>query len=519
MTLATTATPRRTTPPLPWQAAAGLLAGAFALAVAELVAGVTGSLGSPVAAVGGGVVDRTPVWLEQFAIRTFGQQDKAALLVGILVLTSAYACLVGVLAYRRLSWSVAAIAVFGVLGAAAAVTRHNATWVDALPSLIGAAAGAACLRLIVQSSTSQAVPAVEASWDRRRFLLTGAKIGAVTAVAAWLGRWLMAGHSDVSASRDRVRLPVPVSPAAATPPTADLAVAGATPFITSNGDFYRVDTALLLPGVQAEEWSLRVHGMVDRELTIDFADLLDRPMVERFITLACVSNEVGGGLVGNARWLGVPLRDVLESAGVHDEADQLVSRSADGWTAGTPVRVVMDGRDALLAVGMNGEPLPQSHGFPVRMVVPGLYGYVSATKWLVDLELTTFDAYDAYWVRRGWAEQGPIKTMTRIDTPRGSAALDAGNVVIAGTAWAQHRGIDGVEVRVDDGRWMAASPATEVSVDTWRLWSLDWAAKPGRHTLQARAIDGNGDVQTERRAQPFPDGASGLHTVVVTVSD
>ncbi len=517
MTLVSTETPSRATPPRPLQAAAGLLAGACALAAAELVAGVTGSLGSPVAAVGGAVVDRTPVWLERFAISTFGQQDKAALQVGILVLTSAYACLVGVLAFRRMSLAMTAIAVFGALGAAAAVTRHQATWVDALPSLIGAAAGAASLQLIVRSSTSQT--AVDASWDRRRFLLTSALLGAGAAVAAGLGRWLLGEQFDVSASRNRVRLPVPVSPAAPTPPTADLAVPDATPFITSNADFYRVDTALVMPGVPTEDWSLRVHGMVDRELTIDFADLLGRPMVERYITLACVSNEVGGSLVGNARWLGAPLRDVLESAGVHDGADQLVSRSADGWTAGTPVSVVMDGRDALLAVGMNGEPLPQSHGFPVRMVVPGLYGYVSATKWLVDLELSTFDAFDAYWVRRGWAEQGPIKTMARIDTPRASGTPKAGQVMVAGTAWAPHLGIDAVQVRVDDGPWTAASLATDVSVDTWRLWTFDWAATPGSHTLQARATDGNGDVQTGRREEPFPDGASGWHTVVVTVSD
>ncbi len=388
-----------------------------------------------------------------------------------------------------------------------------------LPSVIGAAAGAACLQFIVQSSTSDTYTAVDVGWDRRRFLVTSAQVGAAAAVAAWLGRWLLGEQSDVSASRANVRLPAPVPPAAVPPPSADLAVPGATPFITPNGDFYRVDTALVLPAVPAEDWSLRVHGMVDRELTLDFADLLDRPMVERIITLACVSNEVGGSLVGNARWLGVPLRDVLESAGVHEGADQLVSRSADGWTAGTPVRIVTDGRDALLAVGMNGEPLPQSHGFPVRMVVPGLYGYVSATKWLVDLELTTFDAYDAYWVRRGWAEQAPIKTMARIDTPRAVATLDAGRVVIAGTAWAQHRGIDTVEVRVDDGLWSAASLAAEASVDAWRLWSHEWVATPGQHTLQARAIDGNGDVQTERRAEPFPDGASGWHSVDVEVRD
>jgi hypothetical protein len=257
--------------------------------------------------------------------------------------------------------------------------------------------------------------------------------------------------------------------------------------------------------------------MVDRELTLRLPDLLARPLIARDVTIACVSNEVGGPYVGNARWIGAPLADLLREAGVHPEASQIVSRSSDGFTIGTPTAVVMDGRDAMLAVSMNGEPLPLEHGFPVRMIVPGLYGYVSATKWLVDLELTTLDAYDAYWIQRGWAKEAPIKTQSRIDTPANGASLGPGTVAVAGVAWAQHRGIDGVEVRVDDGPWVAADLGTEDTVDTWRQWVHRWRATTGPHRITVRATDGDGETQTADLAAPFPDGATGYHTVDVEV--
>jgi hypothetical protein len=278
-----------------------------------------------------------------------------------------------------------------------------------------------------------------------------------------------------------------------------------------------VDTALLVPAVKAEEWRLRVHGMVERELTLTYEALIARPLVERDITLACVSNPVGGEYIGNARWLGTPLADVLREAGVDPAADQLVSRSVDGFTIGTPTAVVLDGRDAMLAIGMNGEPLPLAHGFPVRMIVPGLYGYVSAMKWIVELELTTFDAFDAYWIQRGWAEQAPIKTQSRIDTPRSGAALRAGTVPVAGVAWAQHTGIEAVELRVDDGPWRRAELSEQDTVDTWRQWVVRWDATPGDHRLEVRATDRSGAVQPSEIAPPFPDGATGYHAVSVTV--
>jgi DMSO/TMAO reductase YedYZ molybdopterin-dependent catalytic subunit len=352
--------------------------------------------------------------------------------------------------------------------------------------------------------------------DRRRFFLTGATGVAAALVAGSAGR-VFARRFEADASRAAVRLP---STAAIPEPPAgtNLRVPGLSPFITPNEDFYRVDTALLVPAVKAEGWQLRVHGMVERELTLTFDQLMARPLVARDITLACVSNEVGGEYVGNARWLGALLKEILEDAGVDPLADQLVSRSVDGFTAGTPTSVVMDGRDALLAIAMNGEPLPLDHGFPVRMVVPGLYGYVSATKWLVDIELTTFDAFDAYWIRRGWAQQAPIKTQSRIDTPRPEARARAGTVPVAGVAWAQHRGIAAVELRVDGGPWIPAELSVEDTVDTWRQWLVRWDATAGEHELQVRATDQTGMVQSEEHAPPFPDGATGYHSVKVQVT-
>ncbi|GLZ61582.1 hypothetical protein Misp05_51580 [Micromonospora sp. NBRC 107095] len=352
--------------------------------------------------------------------------------------------------------------------------------------------------------------------SRRRFL-TGSGVLLGTAVVAGLGgRWL-AGRRGVSAARDAIRLPAPVAPAPAVPAGANLSLAQLAPYVTPNFGFYRIDTALVVPQVDPDTWRLRIHGRVGKERTYSYADLLARPLVERYVTLACVSNEVGGDLIGNARWLGVPLRELLDEVEPDDDADQVVGRSVDGWTCGTPTAALRDGRDALLAVGMNGEPLPVEHGFPVRMVVPGLYGYVSACKWVTELELTRFADFDAYWVPRGWSRQGPIKTQSRIDTPRRRNRLTAGPVTVAGVAWAQHRGIRRVEVRVDDGQWQAATLAPTVSVDTWVQWSWRWDATPGEHRLQVRATDATGETQTDRTQGVVPDGATGWHTVTVTV--
>jgi DMSO/TMAO reductase YedYZ molybdopterin-dependent catalytic subunit len=375
----------------------------------------------------------------------------------------------------------------------------------------------AVMRPTVTSSTRASRPApAPAGFDRRTFLVTAGIVAGGVVVAGSVGKGLQ-GRFSIDSARNAVTLPPPASPAAALPAGVELGAEGITPFITPNGDFYRVDTALIAPRVTPAGWKLSIGGMVDNPMELSFEDLLNRELVERDITLVCVSNEVGGQYAGNARWLGVPLKGLLEEAGVQDGADQLVSRSVDGWTAGSPTRTVMDGRDALIAIGMNGEPLPVEHGFPARMVVPGLYGFTSATKWVTQLELTTFDAYDPYWAQRGWAKIAPIKTMSRIDTPRGLARVDAGTVPVGGVAWAVHRGISAVEVKVDDGPWEKAQLGEVPDNDTWRQWMYPWPATSGRHTLTVRATDGAGDVQTDERVAPIPDGASGWHSIVVTV--
>jgi DMSO/TMAO reductase YedYZ molybdopterin-dependent catalytic subunit len=497
-------------------AGAGLLAAFVALGVAEFAAAVVRPQASPVVAVGGSVIDATPVWLKDFAIRTFGTNDKPVLIGSILFVLVLLSLVTGALATRRRAVGIAGVAVLGLVGAVAAATRPAAELLDPLPSLLGAVAGSFALVLLLrplaESPAAERVPAD----DRRRFLVTGLALAAAGVVAGTVGR-LASTRENVSAIRARVRLPTPASKASPVPRGTDLLVPGLSSFRTSNKDFYRVDTALVVPQVSTDGYSLRIHGMLDKEMELDFPAILARDLVERDITLTCVSNEVGGKYVGNARWLGAPLADLLDEAGVDPRADMILSRSVDGMTIGTPTAVVMDGRDALLAVGMNGEPLPAAHGFPVRMVVPGLYGYVSATKWLVDIELTRFDKVEPYWTKRGWAEKAPIKTMSRIEVPKAFQKVEAGKVAVAGVAWAQHRGIEKVEVRVDDGAWQTARLAEVPSADTWRQWVWEWDARSGSHRIEVRATDSDGRTQTAKQADPYPSGASGYHSTVVTV--
>nr|BFD88528.1 sulfite oxidase [Streptomyces sp. Xyl84] len=543
------ARPRKRTGLAALAALSGLLAGGAALAVAELAAGWLRPQAGPVVAVGGAVIDRTPAAVKDWAVRRFGTDDKLVLQLGICAVLALGAALLGLLSRGHRRTAAAVVLAVGAIGAVAAVGRPDSTGPsDALPSLLGAVAGALLLyglagrmrppaprgRGVRGEDAGAAGPAAgggddpDASpppgWDRRGFVVLAGSAAVLSAATGVLGRRLAAlGGRDAAASRAAVTLPAPASPAPPVPRGAAPRIPGLSPFTTPNSSFYRVDTALVVPRVDAGDWRLRVHGKgVTRPRTLTFADLLRRPLVERDITLTCVSNEVGGPYVGNARWLGVRLADLLAECGVRPPsrggpADQLVARSVDGMTLGTPVEDVMDGRDALLAVGMNGEPLPFAHGFPVRMVVPGLYGYVSACKWITDIELTTFDAYYAYWVRRGWARRAPVKPQARIDTPRPFARPRSGTVMVAGVAWAQHRGIDRVEVRVDDGPWTEARLAAEDSRDTWRQWSFPWRAEPGAHTLTVRATDRTGAVQTDRRTRTVPDGASGRHSLVVTV--
>ncbi|MGY4903754.1 molybdopterin-dependent oxidoreductase [Streptomyces sp. 900116325] len=512
----------------------GLIAGFCALAVAELASAVVRPEAGPVAAVGGVVIDRTPPAVKDFAVRHFGTADKLVLQLGILALLAVFAVAVGILASRHRRLGSAAVLVFGVAGAVAAVGRPEGSPADALPSVVGAVVAAGVLYLLVGrlGPVLRPAPAVGVrvgqqggAFDRRGFVIAATAAAAASAGAGFLGRRLTSSvQAGAAASRRDLVLPVPESPAPAVPPGADLRIRGLSSFITPNKSFYRVDTALVVPRIDAGSWRLRIHGKgVARPLTVSFQDLLGREIIERDITLACVSNEVGGPYVGNARWIGVRLADLLREAGVKPPsrggpADQIVARSVDGMTIGTPVETVMDGRDAILALGMNGEPLPFAHGFPVRMVVPGLYGYVSACKWIKDIELTTFASYDAYWVRRSWSQQAPVKTESRIDTPRPFASPEPGIVPVAGVAWAQHRGISRVEVRVDGGAWHPARLAAQDNRDTWRQWVWEWPATSGRHTLEVRATDGTGATQTGERVGTVPDGATGRHSVVVDVS-
>jgi DMSO/TMAO reductase YedYZ molybdopterin-dependent catalytic subunit len=531
---------------------AGVLAASTALGVAELAAAVVRGQASPVIAVGGVFVDNVPKPLKDFAIRTFGENDKIVLVAGILVTIVVLAALVGAAAATRPMVGIVGVTILGLVAAAAAVSRPAASAFDALPSLIGAAAGLVALLLLLRtlagppprqqgSDVGMAEGSVPTSgarrpgagmlpdslartdrkgsgFDRRSFLLTSALTAAVAAVTGGAGRAILARRFDVSASRNALTLPAPASPAPALTAGVEVGVPGVTPFTTPNEDFYRVDTALIVPQLSTTDYLLRIHGRVDRELELTFEDLLKRPMIERDITISCVSVEVGGKLNGTARWLGVPLKDLLEEAGVRSGANQVVSRSIDGMTIGTPTESLMDGRDAMLAIGMNGEPLPAEHGFPVRMIVPGLYGYVSATKWLTEIELTTFDDFDPYWVERGWDAKAPVKTFSRIDTPNATKSPAAGVVPVAGIAYAQHRGISAVEVRIDGGPWQRARLADEGSIDLWRQWAYDWPAAPGPHRLEVRATDGPGQVQPEERVPPFPGGATGWHSVLVTVT-
>ena len=509
-------------------ALAGVAAAAVVLSVAELAGAFFTARATPLVALGSTFIDFTPPWLKDFAIATFGTNDKAALFAGMGVTVFVLACVLGVMAYRKWALGAAGVLFMGAVIVASVVTRAGVRPLDAVPSLAGTAAGLVVLRLLVSRLWRRQVfpdaPADVAAKEperpatsRRAFFAATGLTAAAAAIAATGGRLLSAARSNVAQARESLRLPAPARPAAAVPGGVQSATAGVTPWLTPARDFYRIDTALSVPEIRAEEWELRVHGLVEEEVRLTFQDLLGADLIESHVTLTCVSNPVGGNLAGNARWLGLPVREVLKRARPTAGADMVLSTSVDGFSASTPLEVLQDDRDAMLAIGMNGEPLPLEHGYPVRMVVPGLYGFVSATKWVVDLEVTRFADSKAYWTERGWSERGPIKTMARIEVPKSFATVPAGRVAIGGTAWAQRRGITRVEVQVDGGNWAEAALSDQASVDTWRQWSYIWDAKPGTHYIRARATDGTGGVQTEKRADPVPDGASGWQSVMVTV--
>ncbi|MEJ1089859.1 molybdopterin-dependent oxidoreductase [Microbacterium sp. Mu-80] len=507
-------------------AVSGVAAALLGAGAGELVAALMAPSSSPFAVIGGALIDIAPTWAKDTAIAWFGTADKQALLIGIGIVLLALAALAGIAEARR---GYTGVVVFAVLGAGVGIlslTRPGAGLLSWLPSVLAGALAALTLRTLLNiAKTSDAVApgivdddtAAATAPSRRRFLAWAAGSAAIGVAMAVGGSLARAGSTAVTIVREAIRLPRPAQSAPAIPAGAALDVPGLTPLITPNRDFYRIDTALIVPTVDPSQWRLRVHGMVAEEVELTWDELLALPLIETTVTLSCVSNPVGGGLVGNAVWLGYPIRELLARAQPDPDADMVLSTSVDGFTAGTPLEALTDDRDALLAIGMNGEPLPFAHGFPVRMVVPGLYGYVSATKWVTDLEVTRFDQARAYWTDRGWSARGPIKLQSRIDVPRSGARVAAGDAVIAGVAWQPRTAITGVEVQVDGGPWQRAELASAISDDTWVQWRMPWRADPGEHVLRCRAIDADGNAQTGASAAPAPDGATGWHEVTVTV--
>jgi DMSO/TMAO reductase YedYZ molybdopterin-dependent catalytic subunit len=539
-----------------------------ALGVAQIVAAfIDSQLGGPVNAVGELSIDHSPAAVKNFAIREFGSNDKTVLVWGIRAVLIILAAVIGILALRKLWHGMVGLAVFVGIGVYAAESQPTATAKDVLPTLIGGAAAAFFIwgasRLagraparpdagslperqalpftgrpgVTPGQTAEAGPqemppggqpppaeaAVPAPTpDRRKFLLVSAGAGVAGAVAYAGGSWLANARNVTDIQKATFKLlPSAATPAPPLPRGYDLRIPGLSSFITPNSNFYRVDTAIVLPEIVPATWSLRIHGMVQRELMLSFDQLIRRPMLEDYVTLCCVSNPVGGPYIGNAKWLGASLRTLLQEAGIKAGADQLLCTSADGFTSGTPVQTAMDGRDALLAVAMNDTALPVAHGFPVRLVIPGLYGYVSACKWITDIEVTTYAANASYWAQRGWSAQAPIKTESRIDVPTLGGTIKAGQqTAIAGVAWAQHKGIEAVEVRIGNGPWQPARLSAVPDIDTWRQWVYYWDenVQPGNYLIEARATDKTGFTQTSLQEPEVPNGASGYPSVQVTVS-
>ncbi|MBW4040691.1 MAG: molybdopterin-dependent oxidoreductase [Acidobacteria bacterium] len=506
----------RATPPEPagpgrrrgLAALAGVASAGLALGAGELVAGVLNASASPILSVGSFVIDLTPGFLKSAVVGAFGTGDKPFLIVVLLVVVLGLGAVAGLLQARRPPLGAIGVCVVGLVAILAAVTRTGASPLDATPSLVAAAVGVLTLTRLERRTETR---------DRRAFLVSAAVTAAVGVTAGAVARSIGSGARSTQQAIARVTLPTPAATVA--PPLAadSFDLPGLTPLVTANDAFYRIDIALSPPAIDPASWRLEVTGEVEHPFSLSYAELSKLPMHESPTTLMCVSNPVGGDLNGTAVWLGTAVRDLLTRAVPRPGADMVLSSGADGFSASTPLSVLQDpARDSLLAVGMNGAALPQLHGFPVRMVVPGLYGYVSATKWLTKLEVTRFDRAAAYWTDRGYSAQAPIKLSSRIDRPVNGAR--AGMVTVAGVAWAQHTGIARVQLQIDGGPWTDCRLAGDWSVDVWRQWRYTWAAPKGSHTLRVRATDANGLVQTAKEQGEIPDGATGLHTVQVTIT-
>jgi DMSO/TMAO reductase YedYZ molybdopterin-dependent catalytic subunit len=504
----------------------GLVTGVVTIGVAGVIAVFLG-ISNPLVSVGSLLIDLVPPGVKTLVIDIFGTNDKAFLFVVLGIVVIVAAIFVGILQARRPPWGIVLLGIVGLVALVAAATRANATFVNALPTILGVLVGALVLRALVarlnawkSATTRKPLRKVAPGQLERRRFLQYAVVSAVVGGAAALGsQALAAGSAAVTAVRKKIKLPAAASAAPTVSADAELHIDGLSPWVIPAASFYRIDTALQVPSVDPDKWKLKITGMVENEIEVSFAELLKLPLTERYITLTCVSQEIGGNLIGNARWLGYPIRELLARAKPSSGADMVLSTSIDGFTAGTPLTVLQDtGTDAILAVGMNGQPLPLEHGFPVRMVVPGLYGYVSATKWVVELKVTTYAKDQGYWTPRGWSAMGPIKLSSRIDTPQNGSNPKAGTVAIAGVAWHQHTGISGVQVQIDGGVWQDAKVAKVVTVDAWLQWSFAWKARRGSHKIAVRAIDAKGQIQTAKYADPAPNGSSGLHTITVNVS-
>ena len=501
-----------------------------AIATGELAAGIVEGVPSPTLSIGRGVIALQPPGAKDLFVSLFGSNDKLALDILIIAVALLIGAGLGILAARQRSVATVAIAAFAGLGFVASIGDPNASLVLApLAAALEAVVGIGVLNYLVPLAEGPATPPKRAKaqmpdWTRRALLIRGGAIAAASIVAGTIGRMMLDAQR---APVEVANFPTPAR-AVALPNGADFGIQGLTPIVMPNDLFYRIDTALTIPNVDVSTWQLKVTGMVDNEVTLTYDQLVQLPIIEQYVTIACVSNYVGGNLVGNAAWRGVELRKVLAMAGVQSSADQLVGRSVDGFTVGMPVEWVMDpSRTPMIAIGMNGDPLPRAHGYPARLIVPGLYGYVSATKWVTELELTTFDAFSAYWVPLGWAQKAPILTQSRIDIPQDASRVSPGQVTVAGVAWAPDRGVTKVEVAIrqapadptgpQESEWQPTRLSTPISKATWVQWVYNWQAPAGLWEIQVRATDGTGTVQTADVTQPAPDGARGHHTIQVSV--
>ncbi len=515
-----------------WAGTLGITAALTVLAAAELGALFASPQSSPLFAVGSLLIDLAPLWLKELMISLFGTGDKVALFVMLGVVLLALAVVAGIAELKRRNVGSLILLAVSAASIVAIISRTDAQVTWTLPTLVGTFLGLLVLRhgrrLLVWwvgaaspdvtppkgTASPELASTPEAALSRRSFLRFVAGTSAAALVVGIGARVMNASSAAVTALRAAISLPTPAVAAPAVPAGASLEVPGITPLFTPNANFYRIDIALQVPQIDPTEWKLEIFGMVDRPFTITYDELLALPLEEHISTIACVSNTVGGDLIGNATWLGYPIKDLLARAGVSADADMVLSSGPDGFTAGTPLETLTDpNRAALLAVGMNGEPLPTAHGFPARMIVPGLFGYVSATKWITSMKVTRFADAEGYWTPRGWSALGPVKTASRIDTPREGELVAGRTIPIAGVAWAQHTGIASVEVQVDGGEWQKATLATAISDDTWVQWSLPWTSSLGSHTVQVRATDKSGYTQTQDQAPPAPDGATGWHSV------